>query len=235
MSEVRDIPIGLIDVGEYSQRFQIDPEGLDGLCGSIRRLGVLVPLIVRPLGDRWLLVAGHRRHAAALRVGLASVPCIVQSGEEHASRESAFAENLFRQDVSPVELAVSIAKATEEGEHSVGEVAEGLRRSVDWVRRQLAMLSWPEDVLQAVHRGTLSVAAAANLAPITEDAYRGYLLECAENNGATARTTAAWLQAWEAALPPAKAIEQCGGSRRGGEAVVSAGAVPVLWGREEGR
>ena len=103
---------------------------------------------------------------------------------------------------------MSIAKATEEGEHSVGEVAEGLRRSVDWVRRQLAMLSWPEDVLQAVHRGTLSVAAAANLAPITEDAYRGYLLECAENNGATARTTAAWLQAWEAALPPAKAIEQ---------------------------
>jgi ParB family chromosome partitioning protein len=208
MSEVRDIPIGLVDVGDYNQRFGIDPEELDGLCGSVRRVGILEPLLVRCSGDRFVLVVGHRRYAAAVRVGLATVPCIVRDGTEAQSREEAFAENLFRSDPSPVELAVAIAKATEDGEHSIEQIADGMRRSPEWVRRQLAMLRWPEDVLQCVHRGSISVAAAANLAMVAEDTYRSYLLENAAANGATARTTAAWLQAWEAALPSQQAVQQ---------------------------
>lgn len=208
MVEVREIPIGLIDVGPYAQRFEIDLEALDGLCGSIRRLGILVPLIVRAQGDRFELVAGHRRFAAAQRVQLSAVPCIVRAGEVAAAKEAAFAENLFREDPTPVELAVAIQKAVVGGEADVQAVADGLRRSTDWVRQQLAMLEWPDDVLEVVHRGRLSVSAAANLAMIEEDSYRAFLLENATANGATARTTAAWLQAWRAALPVKQALAQ---------------------------
>jgi ParB/RepB/Spo0J family partition protein len=206
MREVQDVPIAQIDVGAYTQRFALEAEGIDRLAASIRRLGVLVPLIVRPLGDRYQLVAGHRRLAAARKVALERVPCLIQDSAEAVSRESAFAENLFREDPTPVETAVAIAKAVAGGEADEKAVAEGMNRSVDWVRRQLAMLEWPEDVLQAIHGGKLSVAAASNLACIEEPQNRAFLLDNAVENGATARTTAAWLQAWRAAIPVTQAL-----------------------------
>jgi ParB family chromosome partitioning protein len=207
MLEVREIPISLIDEGGFDQRFELNEESIEELAGSIRRLGILVPLIIRPAGERFVRVAGRRRLAAAKKIGLSTVPCVVREMADIVGRETAFAENLFREDLTPIETAVAIAKAVEGGEADVQAVADGMRRSVDWVRRQLAMLEWPEDVLKAVHRGQLSVAAAANLACVEEPVYRAYLLENAIENGATARTTAAWLQAWRASVPAPQAVQ----------------------------
>ena len=208
MFEVRDIPVDQIGLGDFQQRFDLLPDSLDDLCGSIRRLGILVPLMVRGTGKGLVLVAGHRRLAAARRIGLATVPCVLRDETEARSMEVSYAENLFRLDPTAVELAVSIKKAVASGEVQVTEIADGLGRTTDWVRRQLAMLEWPEDVLEQIHAGHISVAAAANLALVRDDAYRAFLLECAVCNGATARTTAAWLQAWEAAMPMSQAVEQ---------------------------
>jgi len=208
MFQVRDIPVDQILLGDFQQRFDLLPNSLDDLCGSIRRLGILVPLLVRGTGDGLVLVAGHRRLAAAKRVGLATVPCVLREDTELQSMEASYAENLFRLDPTAVELAVSIKKAVSSGEVQLTEIADGLGRTPDWVRRQLAMLDWPEDVLQHIHAGNISVAAGANLALVRDDAYRAFLLECAVSNGATARTTAAWLQAWEASMPMARAVEQ---------------------------
>jgi ParB/RepB/Spo0J family partition protein len=163
-------------------------------------------LIVRPFGERFVRVAGRRRLAAAKKAGLSTVPCVVREVSDIVGRETAFAENLFREDLTPIETAVAISKAVEGGEADVQAVADGMRRSVDWVRRQLAMLEWPEDVLRAVHAGKLSVAAASNLACVEAPVYRAYLLENAVENGATARTTAAWLQAWRASVPVTQAV-----------------------------
>jgi len=68
------------------------------------------------------------------------------------------------------------------------------------------MLTWSADVLDAVHNGVISVSAAANLAEVAEDSYRAFLLRSAVDNGATARTTAAWLQAYRASQPPEEAL-----------------------------
>jgi len=208
MIQVRDIPVDQILLGNFQQRFDLLPESLDDLCASIRRLGILVPLLVRATGDGLALVAGHRRLAAAKRVGLATVPCVLREDTELQSMEASYAENLIRLNPTPVELAVSIKQAVSSGEIQVTDIADALGRSPDWVRRQLAILEWPEDVLQQIHAGHISVSAGANLALVRDDAYRAFLLECAVNNGATARTTAAWLQAWEASMPMAQAIEQ---------------------------
>jgi len=83
-----------------------------------------------------------------------------------------------------------------------------VHRSENWVRAQLSLLAWPADVLEVIHNGKISVSAASNLALITDSAYRGFLLRNAVEQGATARTTAAWLQAWRAALPQEQALEQ---------------------------
>jgi ParB family chromosome partitioning protein len=206
MLPLRDIELGLLDVGEHEQRFDYEGPEMDDLVASIRKDGVLVPLIIRPCGERFVVVEGHRRREAAIRAGLVSVPCQVQEGDLALSRRIAFVCNLFRKDPSPVELGVAIARAAADGSASVEELAKGLNRSVDWVKRQVAMMEWPEDVLQAIHGGRLSVAAAANLAAVTDDSYRDFLLGHAVANGATARTTAAWLQQWEAGQPAPVAV-----------------------------
>jgi ParB family chromosome partitioning protein len=206
--DVRDIEIGLIDVGGHEQRFDYEGDEMEELVGSVRRDGILEPIIVRAVGERFVVVNGHRRREAAIRAGLSVVPCHVQAGDLDLSRRTAFITNLFRKDPSPVEMAVAIGREVGSGEESVEGLAKGLGRSVDWVRRQVAMLQWPEDVLQLVHAGKVSVAAAANLACVTDDSYRAFLLEHASSGGATARTTASWLQAWEGSLPAAVAVIQ---------------------------
>lgn len=205
--EVVELGLSRIRVGEYEQRFSMDDERQRELVGSIKRLGVLEPLHVRASGDEYVVLSGHRRRAAAVEAGLALVPCIIEDGDEAKAAEVTFAANFFRQDLSPVELAVAIANEYESGRMTVEQLADGFRRSKDWVARQLAVTHWPEDVLAGIHEGGLSLAAAANLAQVTEEEYRVYLVRQAVENGASARATSAWLQAWRAMLPPSEAVE----------------------------
>jgi ParB family chromosome partitioning protein len=208
MSQIQEIPLALIDETNYHQRFALDEDRLAELAGSIATLGLLVPLIVQPHGDRYNLIAGRRRKAALLKLGRDTAPCCTLDTSEAGARQAALADNLIREEPTPIETAVAIARAVESGEAALHDIAQAMHRSDDWVRRQLALLEWPEDVQHALHDGHLSVAAAANLAMVEEPAYRSYLLENALANGATARTTAAWLQAWRAAIPYEKALEQ---------------------------
>jgi len=213
VSEVKDISVDLINVGQFDQRLTVDDEALEDLASSIRRVGILVPLHVFESDGRYTLVAGHRRLAAARLVGLSNVPCIILDSSSSKPSEVSFAENLFRRDLTPVELASSMKDCIEQGIMGLPELACALHRSEDWVRRHLAILSWPTDVQQAVHEGLLSVSAASNLACVRDYSYREFLLSHARQSGATARLTAAWLQAWESMQPP--------------DAAVSEGPVPV--------
>lgn len=204
--DVQNIALEKIEVGSYAQRVDPNDDTIDELAASIRRVGVLVPLIVRSEGDKYILIAGHRRRLAAMRVGLAEVPCIVRDSSKAESSEVAFAENLFRQDLSAVEMAAGMKDCLDAGTLNIDELAAGLHRTVNWVRSQVSLLAWPSDVLEVIHNGKLSVSAASNLALVTEDVYRDFLLRQAVENGATARATAAWLQAWQSMAPAEEAI-----------------------------
>ncbi len=205
--EARVIPIGDIQVGDYALRMDEPDEGIDELAASIGRLGVISPLCVVADGDKFTLVAGHRRLVAARKAGLKAVPCIVTTKSVVISKETSMAENLFRKDLSPIELAGAMKDSLDTSDMMVSTLAAGLRRTEHWVRSMIALLMWPPDVQQAVHEGWLSVAAASNLALVTDDSYRGFLLRNAQENGATARTTAAWLQAWRSLSPPEQAVQ----------------------------
>lgn len=201
MDEIIAISANIIDVGEHEQRFEEDDDSIADLAGSIRRVGLIEPLCVTAVGDRYVLVFGHRRFAACKRIGMGRIPCLVARGDEVSRREMTFAENFFRRDLTAIELAVSMADQVKEERMTVEQLAAGFRRSTDWVRRQLAICGWPEDVLEAVHSGGVSIAAASNLALVDEDEYRCFLVRKAVEGGATAQTTALWLQGWRATAP----------------------------------
>lgn len=203
-----ELEVSRIRVGDYAVRYDDGSDEYEDLAGSIARVGVLVPLIVRRDGDGYVVVAGHRRLGACKRLGFDRVPCFVRGDTTGGDVEISLAENLFRADLSPVELAAAVKDFLGSERTTIDELAAAVRHHPDWVRRQVALCSWPEDVLEAIHYRKLSVAAGANLAVIPDVEYRQFLLRCAVNNGATARTTAAWLQAYEAQKPAIEAVEQ---------------------------
>ncbi|GAH73034.1 unnamed protein product, partial [marine sediment metagenome] len=120
--------------------------------------------------------------------------------------EVSFAENLFRKDLSPIELAAAIKDCLDQKTLTVDELAAGLHRSCHWVQAQVSLLDWPADVLEVIHHGKISIAAASNLAAVHDNIYREFLVRQAVENGATARATAAWLQAWRSMAPAEEAI-----------------------------
>lgn len=208
MQTIIAIPIHKIKVGEHAQRFEDEDPEIAELAGSIQRVGLLNPLCVTETGDGYLLIAGHRRVEACKRIGLEVVPCLVAVGDEATKREITFAENFFSKDLTPIELAAAIATEVKEQRMTIEQLAAGFRKTTEWVRRQMEIVGWPEDCLEGIHSGKISIAAASNLACITEEYYRKMLVKQACENGATARTTSAWLQAWRAMLPPAEAVKQ---------------------------
>jgi len=203
---VQNVPLEKIQVGEYAQRVEVEDEEIIELAASIRRVGMLVPVVVCRRDDNFVLVAGHRRVAAARSAGLDVVPAVVRDDVGAAAKEISFAENMFRRDLTPIELASGIKDCLEQGLMTVDELAEGLHRSSNWVRAQAALLSWPVEVLEAIHNDKISVSAASNLAMVSDDVYREFLVRQAVENGATARATAAWLQAWRSMVPASEAI-----------------------------
>ncbi|MBA7562203.1 Nucleoid occlusion protein [subsurface metagenome] len=206
MAEIVEIPIEKIQVGDNALRMEFDDEEVSDLAVSIRRIGVIVPLVVAAVGDHFLLVAGHRRLKAAANAGLSAVPCLVRKDTESGRREVSFAENLFRRDLTPVEVAAGIKDVLDQETMTVDELAKMVHRSEHWVAHMLDLLTWPDDVLQAIHIGWLSVSAGANIALINDDTYRGFLLKNAQEGGVTARTTSAWLQAWRSMEPQEVAV-----------------------------
>jgi len=203
-----EVKISEIVVGENKLREVQNDEELDDLCASIRRIGIVEPLIVAAAGEGYELVGGHRRFAAAVSCGLESVPVVVRSGGKSERAEVAFAENLFRKDLSPVETAAALKDVLAEEKMTMEELGRAVHRSAHWVRQMVAMTDWPPDVLLAIHEGAISTAAGANLAGVTDDEYRAFLVQNAVENGATARSTAAWLQAWRSMIPPQEAIDR---------------------------
>lgn len=206
MLEIREIPISEIKVGEHDRRIKTDDESILGLAASIGRVGLLYALIVHPVDDGYILVEGHRRMAACRRLGFKTVRCHIEDTERDRVAEVAFAGNFHRKDLSPIELAAALKDVREKGEIELKDLAAGFHKSEHWVVRMIAIADWPADVQEAIHNENISVSAASNLACVTDDSYRAFLVRNAVEQGATARTTAAWLQAWRAMQPPQVAV-----------------------------
>lgn len=207
MSETRLlIEMDRLKFGENLGRLDYGDDEIDDLAVSIGRIGLINPIIVRKKDEMYVIIAGHRRYAAAQKCGMEKIPCYVHEGEKTESTEITIAENLFRTDLTPIETACMVNDILNKDIMSLEQVAASMHRSRHWVKSQVDLLAWPGDVLEVVHQGKLSISAASNLALIEDTTYRNYLLRNAVESGATARTTAAWLQAWRAMAPQEEAV-----------------------------
>jgi len=205
-----------IDDSTYQMRLSVQDESYVELAASIRRDGVLVPILLSELAGHLAIIAGHRRFKAVLEIGLKEVPAYVFSADEEKGWTGAFAENMFRQDLSPIEEAAAVVDCLKAGEFDIHRLAIALGKSAQWVEDRVTVAAWPEAVQIGVHQGRISLAAARNLVKVEDPVHRQMLLEYAYENGVTARVTAAWLQAWQAGqvnVAPADIPADQGGAR----------------------
>lgn len=154
---LRTIALEHLQAGSYQPRVHFDPRSLEDLAASIRRFGVLQPLVVRPLGGgRYEIVAGERRARAARLAGLAEVPAVVRELEAEAQLEIALIENVQRADLNAIEEARGYLQLMDAFRLTQEDVAERIGKSRPYIANKIRLLQLPEEVQMRLVQGELS-------------------------------------------------------------------------------
>lgn len=141
---------------ENQPRKHFDQQALSELSASIKRHGVLQPLVVSPSGDKYTIIAGERRYRSAKIAGLKQLPAIVRTSEELERTEIGLVENVQRVDLSPIEQAVSIVKLHEQFNIPYAGIAERLGKAETTVINTARLLQLPEDARKALEKSDIS-------------------------------------------------------------------------------
>src|SRR3989442_2460001 len=132
--QLKNIKVDKLFFGELNER--LEPGDLEGLSRSIKQVGVLEPLLVRPVGDRYEIIAGGRRYRAAANAGLFSVPCQIKELDDVQALQASFQENEERKSASPLEYGLLCWKLANRSE-SLKEVADLLGKTQAWVESRI--------------------------------------------------------------------------------------------------
>lgn len=182
------LPIAAIVTNRHQPRKAFDEEALAQLTASVRELGVLQPLLVRPLGDqRYELVAGERRWRAAKRAGLPAVPAIVRSVDDTTSLEHALVENLHRQDLNPLEEAAAYQQLIEDFHLTHEQVATRVGKSRAAVTNSLRLFQLPPAIQRLVADRQLTAGHARALLGTPDRAFQEHLAGRAVSEGLSVR------------------------------------------------
>jgi ParB family chromosome partitioning protein len=161
---LEELPISSIEPNRYQPRDHFDEEALGSLADSIREVGVLQPILVRPAADgRYELIAGERRWRAARRVGLQTIPALVRATGDSAALEHALVENLHRDNLNPLEEAAAYQQLIEDFNLTHDDVAERVGRSRASISNTLRLLQLPPAIQRSVQERKLSMGHARAL------------------------------------------------------------------------
>jgi len=183
-----ELDIDRIQRGRYQPRQVFEPESLQELADSIRAQGIVQPIVVRPEGKHFELVAGERRWRAAQLVGLQKIPAVVRELDPKSAAAIALIENIQREDLNPLEEAQAFLRLIEEFDLTHQQVADSVGRSRATVSNLLRLLDLAEPVKQQVNKGLLNMGhARALLALIRHDQVE--IAKLVVNRGLSVRET----------------------------------------------
>ncbi len=181
--------IGVEEIGPNPNqpRSVFDAEGLAALADSIRRIGVLQPIVVRPDGARYVLIAGERRWRAAQEAGVDEIPALIRETDDQGSLTEALVENLQREDLGPLEEAAAFQQLQEDFGLTHAEIGEQIGRSRTAVSNTLRLLLLTPAIQSAVASGDLPAGHARALLALEDTAYAEHLAERSVEEGWSTR------------------------------------------------
>jgi ParB family chromosome partitioning protein len=162
-SSQKEIAVDRITPSPFQPRRTFDEAKIDELAASIRNQGIIQPLVVRPMGDGFELIAGERRWRAAMRAGLSRVPVVIRNASDLEALQLALVENLQREDLNAIEEASGYRRLQEEFHWSQEEMADKVGKSRPAIANALRLLSLPTEVQQEVTAGKLPAGHARAL------------------------------------------------------------------------
>ena len=159
-AQIREVPVSKILPNPAQPRLTYDEESLTELAASIREHGVLQPILVRPSGSKFELIAGERRWRASSMAERETIPAIVAEFDDQTALEVSIIENLQREDVSPLEEATMFRKMTEIFGYSLRQLAQKVGKDKGYIENRLRLTDAPADVreLVSVRKDTISHA-----------------------------------------------------------------------------
>lgn len=190
----KSIPLQLIDPPNNPHRLSFDEQGIIDLAKDIRDRGLINPITVTQRGDRYEVVAGHRRLLAHQHLGLPLVECrIMEPGTDSKIEAIRTAENLQRENLTPIEESIQVFNLVELHAGDIRAAAKACHRSEGWVSTRLQLQTVPDELQQLCHAGQLTIAATLQLARLTDPATRRYFTDLAARDGCTIEILKRWV------------------------------------------
>jgi ParB family chromosome partitioning protein len=188
--ELRELDVTQIEPNPDQPRVKFDAAALDALAGSIGSVGLLQPLIVRPIEDgRYELVAGERRWRAAQKAGIDRVPAVIRTSPEDERLQAALIENMVREDLNPVEEARACASLVDDLGISKEELARRVGRSRAAISNLIRLLDLPDSALTLLERGELTEGHGRAILQVDDQDRRARLAKRAAAEGWSVRDT----------------------------------------------
>ena len=164
---VQEVELEQINAGRFQPRENFNEESLNELTESIKKHGVLSPILVRELGlNKYEVIAGERRLRASLKAGLETIPCLIDQKKDQDALESALIENLQREDLNAVEEARGYDRLKREFGLTQDEVATSTGKARSTIANSLRILSLPQKVLDYLAAGKIEKGHAKLLASL---------------------------------------------------------------------
>lgn len=197
-SHNKSIPTNKVKTHEEPGRADRTDDTLDSMILSIQQIGLLHPITVISEGDDFRCLAGSRRLAACRALDWEQIPAVIIHNPSQNEQVAISAlENLERKDLDHWQEATMCQDALKLTP-DINDLAKLIHRSTNWIQSRLSLLTWPQEALDCLHSGVLSMSALAPLAGIPEAGARAFYLEQATVSGANTRTTTAWASGWKA-------------------------------------
>ena len=184
---LQQIDIDLIEASPYQPRTRFHEEALEELTRSILASGIIQPLVVRPIGSRFQLIAGERRWRAAQRAGLGKVPVIVRQVSDKLALEMTLVENIQREDLNAIEAARAFERLMDEAQLTQEAVAERTGKDRATVANSIRLLKLEPKIQDWIEEGKLSGGHGRALLAVTDGQLRMRYAQRAARGGLTVR------------------------------------------------
>lgn len=186
------IPLDLIDAPRVAMRITIDDEDLGELMANMKAQGLIEPVVLRPVGDRYELIAGARRCRAARLLGWELIEAKIIEATDEEVLAMRLAENLQRKDTNPVDDAAYVGEIILRTKKSLEEVARDLKYSIGWVQSRYAVFGMDDITKEYLSQGRISLGAALELSQIKSGKTRLYYTHWAAQNGVSVANARRW-------------------------------------------
>ena len=165
--KVVELNVNDILPNRFQPRIKFDETAINDLADSIKEHGVIQPIVVRKIGDKYEIIAGERRYKASCMAGLETIPAIITELNDKDSAEVALIENVQRQNLTPIEEAISYKKILDMGYLTQEQLATKLGKSQSAIANKLRLLNLDDDVQEALLNGDISERHARSLLKLT--------------------------------------------------------------------